>query len=103
MTIDVDVIVERDATDAPLREDKALFRQRRQRRLVQFLEQLTAADTELAHRPGVEISDQRRDRRIELGQREEALVAQPRQYPALYHQHADLDLSLVAWPANPRR
>ena len=30
-------------------------------------------------------------------------MAQPRQDPALHHQHADLDLGLVARPAHPRR
>ena len=81
MALDVDVIIERHAADAPFGIHEGLRRQRRQRRLIHLLEQLAAADAELAHRPGVEVLNQRRDRRIELGQREEALMAQARQDP----------------------
>jgi len=83
MTVDIDVIVERHATDAPFGIDERFLGQRRQRRPVQFVERLSAADAELAHRPGVQVGDEHRDRGVQLGQREEALVAQPRQDPAL--------------------
>jgi hypothetical protein len=75
MPLDVDVVIERHAADAPFGIHERLRWQRRQRRLVELLEQLATADAELAHRPGVEVVDQRRDRRIERGQREEALMA----------------------------
>src|SRR3954453_14519507 len=103
MALDVDVIIERQAADAPFGIHECLRWQRRQRRLVQLLEQLAAADAELAHRPGIEGLDRRRDRRIELSQREEPLMAQTRQNPALHHQHASLYLGLVAWAAHPCR
>ncbi len=96
MAVDVDVIVERDAALAPLGVNVGLDRQGGERRPVEFVEQLAPADAEAAHRPAVEIAEQRGDREVQLGQREEALVAQASQDPALDHLHADLDLGLVA-------
>jgi hypothetical protein len=64
MALDVDVIIERHATDPPFGIDERFGGQFRQRRLIELLEQLTATDPELAHRPGIEILDQRRDRRF---------------------------------------
>ena len=40
---------------------------------------------------------------IELGEREEALVAQPGQDPALRDLHRDLNFGLVLWASRPRR
>src|SRR6201987_3925817 len=64
---------------------------------------LAAAGAEFAHEPRIELIDEPADGSIKLGEREEALVAQARQYPALDDQNRDLDLGLVAWPARPRR
>ena len=64
-----------------------LVRQRHQGRPIDGLEELPAAGAELAHQAGIEFIDQRADRRVQLGEREEAPVAQPRQDPALDDQH----------------
>ena len=103
MPVDVDVIIERDAADPPLGVFVGLGRQRLERRAVEFEEQIAAADAEAAHRPGIEIGDQLGDRLVQLAEREEAAVPEARQDPALDHQHADLDLGLVARAPRPRR
>ena len=104
MAVDVDVIVEPDAADAPFGEDVGLDRQGLQRRPIEFLEQLAAGDAEPADRPLlVEADQQLADRLVELGQAVEAPVAQPPQQPALDDQHAGLDLGLVARLARPGR
>jgi hypothetical protein len=92
MAVDIDVVVESDAALAPLGVDVGLDRQSGERRPVELVEQLAATDAEPAHRPAVELAEQLHDGGIELGQREEALVAQAGQDPALDHLHADLDL-----------
>src|SRR5260370_40571950 len=70
---------------------------------MELVEQLTATDAEVAHRPAIEVAEQRADRAVQFGQREEALVAQAGEDPALDHLHADLDLGLVARPTWSRR
>jgi hypothetical protein len=82
MALDVDVVIERHAADPPFGIHERFRWQCRQCRLVELLEQLTATDAELAHRPSIEVLDQRRDRRIQRGQREEPLMAQTREDPA---------------------
>ena len=67
------------------------------------LEELAAAGTELAHQAGVELVDQDADRDVQLGEREEAPIAQPRQNPSLNDENRRLDLGLVARLARPRR
>ena len=101
--VDLDVIIRRDAGAPPFGILVGLGRQRHQGRPVDGLEELPAAGAELAHQPGVEFIDQLADRHVQLGQREEAPVAQPRQDQALDDQHGDLDLGLVARLARPRR
>ena len=96
MAVDVDVIIEPDPPQPPLGIFVGLGRQRLQRRAVELEEQIAAADAQAAHRAGIEIGDQLADRLVQLGEREETAVPEARQYPALDHQHADLDLGLVA-------
>jgi len=103
MPAHLDVIIGSDAGAAPLRVLIRLGRQRQQRRSINALEELAAAGAEFAHEPRIELIDEPADGSIKLGEREEALVAQARQYPALDDQNRDLDLGLVAWPARPRR
>ena len=103
MAVDVDVVVERDAALAPFGVDVRLDRQGGERRAVQLLEQLAAADAEMPHRPAIELVEQHPDRRVELGEREEPMVAQAGQDPALDDLDGDLDLGLVARPARPGR
>src|SRR3546814_15839933 len=57
---------------------------------VDALEELPAAGAELAHQAGVEIPDQLADRGVQLGQREEPAVPQPRQDPEHDDQHRRL-------------
>ena len=103
MPVDVELIIRRDATDPPLGVFIGLGRQRLERRAIEFQEQIAAADAKAAHRPGVEIGDQFGDRLVQLAEREETAVSEARQYPALDHQHADLDLGLVASATRPCR
>src|SRR5215468_10384141 len=74
-----------------------------ERRPIEFLKQAPPANAKAPHRPLVQIDHQPGDRGIELAQREEALVSQPRQDPALDHQHTGFDFGFVAWLAWPRR
>ena len=64
MAVDVDVVVEADAALAPFGVDVGLDRQGGERRAVELVEQLAAAGTEVAHRPVVEIAEQRADRAV---------------------------------------
>jgi hypothetical protein len=83
MPVDVDMIVAPDPAQPPFGIFVGLGRQRLQRRRVELEEEIAPADAEAAHRPRVEIGDQLPDRSVQLGQREEAAVPQPRQNPAL--------------------
>ncbi|WP_287307246.1 hypothetical protein, partial [Mesorhizobium sp.] len=47
-------------------------------------------------RPVVQLLEQFGDRRVELGDREEGSVPQPRQNPALDNQHRAFDLGLLS-------
>jgi hypothetical protein len=59
----------------PFGADVGLARQRAERRTVELLEEPPPADAEMAHRAVVEIGKQGGDGGVELGEREEALVA----------------------------
>ncbi len=110
MAIDVDVIVEPDAALAPFGIDIGLDRQGRKGGRVELLEELAAAHAQppgprqtRPHRPAIQFAEQHGDRAVQLGQREEALVAQAGQDPALDHLDCDLDLGLVARPSRAGR
>ena len=85
VALDLDVVVDVDAGDFPLAVDEGLGRQRAERGLIEAFEELAATGAVHAHRPRVEVGDQFGDRPVQFGKREEAKVAQPRQYPALDH------------------
>jgi len=57
VALDIDMPVEPDPADAPFRIDEGLGRQR----LVQIVEQLPPDDAEPAHRPRVQVGQQRGD------------------------------------------
>ena len=102
--LDLDMIVDADPTDPPLREHVRAPRQGLQRRPVDLLQQLAAGDAEPPDRPFlVEPGHQLGERRIDLGEAVEDAVAQPPEQPALDHQHRLLDLRLVARPSRPGR
>ena len=100
---DLDVIVEADAAALPLGVFVGCGWQGSQGRPVELFEKRAPAGTPAAHWPVVQIVEQRSDRRIEFGQREEAPVPQPRQYPASDRLNADLDLGFIARLVGPRR
>src|SRR5205807_964558 len=103
MPLDIDVVVEPDPTNSPLGIFVGFGRQLLQRRAIEFEEQIAPADAKTAHRPRVEIDNQLGDRLVQLGEREETAVPEPRQYPPFDYQNADLDLGLVARLARPCR
>ena len=101
MPVDVDVIIETNPARPPFGVLVGFGRQLLQCRAVELEEQVAAADAQAPHGTRIEIGDQLADRLVQLGKRKEAPIAQPRQNPALDHQHADLDLRLVARLARP--
>ena len=100
---DLDMVVEVDPAALPLGVFVGFGRQRLQRRPVELLEERPPAGAPAAHRPVVEIVEQGADRGVEIGQREEAPVPQPRQNPAPDHLDPDLDFRFVARLVGPRR
>ena len=93
---DLDVVVGRDPALLPLGILIGRRRKRLERRPIDLCEQLAPADAKLAHDLGVEVGDALADRGIELMEREEAAVAQPRQHEPLDNLHRHFDLGLVA-------
>ena len=84
MPLDLDVVVEPDPAFLPLGVDVGLGRQRLERRALDLLEQRAAAGAEMA-RDAVRssASTSSADGGVQLGEREEAAVAQPGDDPAL--------------------
>ena len=81
--IDIDVIVEGDEALLPLGEDIGCGRQRSHRRPVEGLEDAAPRARQALERAIVELTEQRSDSGVELIETEEALLAQPRQHPAI--------------------
>ena len=89
----LDVVVDVDpGVDLPLAVDERLGGQRAEGGLVQPLEELAPAGAVQAHRARVQIGEQLGDARVERGEGEEGLVAQPGEDPALDDLHGDFDL-----------
>ena len=99
---DLNVVVGRDPAVLPLGILVRRGRKGLERRPIDLCEQLVPADAELAHDLGVEVGDSPADRGIEFMEREEAVVAQPRQHKALHNLHRHFDLGLVARPPRTR-
>jgi hypothetical protein len=57
----------------------------------------------MAHGMPIELGQERQDRTVQLGQGEEAAVAEPGQDPTFDHLHRDLDLGFVAGLAHAGR
>ena len=100
---DLDMVVEADPTSFPLGVLVRAGWQRYERRSVELFVKGAPADAPAAHQAIVEIVEQRTNCRIEFGQREEAAVPQPRQYPTPDHLHPDLDFSFVTRLVGARR
>ena len=89
------MIVDADAGEPPLGKLVVVARQRRQRRALDGLEEMAAADAEAAHDMVVDAIERAGDRRVGLGQREEGLAPQPAEDAGLGEADAVLDLGLV--------
>ena len=100
---DLDMVIEVDPAALPLGILVGFGRQGAPVPPVELVKQLAPAASPAAHRPVVEIIEQCADRRIKVGQREEAPVPQPRQNPAPDDLDADLDFRFVARTIRPRR
>ncbi len=88
------MVVRRHACPAPFGVLIGLGRQRHQGGPVDGVEELAAAGAEPAHQAGIEFVDQDADCDVQLGEREEASVTQPRQNPSLDDENRRLDLGL---------
>ena len=104
-TVDLDVIVGRDAGALPAGECVGLRWQWLEVRPVDRGEEIGAAGAVAAHDPHVQLVQQPPDRGVQVGQREEPQVAQPgvapearlqHDDPALRDLHGDFHLGLVA-------
>jgi hypothetical protein len=81
---------------APLAELVGSRRQGLEGRPLELLESSAAVALDLLERTAVESLDESGNGAVQLADREERLVTKTRQDPALDHQHAGLDLGLVA-------
>ena len=84
VAIDIDVVVEGDGAFLPLGEHVGRRRQRAHRRPVERLEDAAPGARQSLERTIVEVGQERSDRRVEFLQAEEALMAQPREHPAIH-------------------
>jgi hypothetical protein len=75
----------------------------RNARLIECDEAPATRAFELLEWPVVELLEQRRDRRVELAEREERAITKPREDPPLHDEHARFDLRLVARLAHASR
>ena len=103
MPVELDVVVDVDAGRLPLAVDEGLGGQRTEGGTIQALEELAPARLVLPHHAAVEVREQVVDARVQRGQREERLMPEPRQDPALGHQHARLDFRFVPSLPGPGR
>ena len=103
VAVELDVVVDVHARALEAHDGHAARRQRPQRRLIQPPEGLAAAAGQLLERARVQVGDELADRRVELGQAEEAAVAQAREDPSFDHEHRALDLRLVPRMRGPGR
>ena len=81
MPLDFDVVIEADSAFLPLRVNIGLDRQLLERGALDLVEQRTPAGPEMPRHAIVELRDQFPDGSVELGQREEAPIAQLRDDP----------------------
>ena len=95
VTVDLDVVVDADPARFPLGQDVATGRQRPERRPVELVVARPAADAELLQGAVVQVAEPGPDGRIQRGETEESLVAEPREDPSLRHEHRGLDDGFV--------
>src|SRR5260221_835147 len=100
MPLDFDVVIEADSAFLPFRVKMGLERQLPERGAFDIIEQRTPAGSQMPRRSGVELRDQFPDGSIELGQREEAPIAQLRDDPTSRNLDSNLDFRFIlraAW------
>jgi len=96
--VELDMVVDIHASVVlPFADDERLGRQGPKGGAIQALEELPAAGAVQAHRARVQGLQQLGDARVERGEREEPLVAQPRQDPPGDDEHPRLDLRFISW------
>src|SRR4051794_17414105 len=100
---DLDMVVEPHPAALPLGVLVGLGRQGREGRAFDLLKELASRATPAAQGAIVEVIEERTDRLVEGGEREETAIAQARQDPAPDDLHADLDLGFVARLVGARR
>lgn len=104
MLLNLDVVIQADAANPPLREHIRAYGQGLERRPVDLLEEPAARHAEPPDRPLlVQPRKQLANRRIDLGKAVEGAMAQAAGEPALHNEDGLLDLGLVARLARPRR
>ena len=95
VSLDLDVVIDADATQAPFGQSIGLARQRLEVRPVEFLEQRAAGNAEPAQHPLViELAQQLTDRTVQLGHTIKPAMAQASEQPTLDNQHAASTLAL---------
>ena len=98
----IDMVIKARATLLPFGINIRCQGQWLERRAIQTFKQITAAGTKMAGDLAIELIEQRPDGGVHFIKPKEALIAQPRQNPALGQQNSRLDLCLVfglAWRA----
>ena len=102
--IELDVVIDADATQAPLGQNIGFARQGLEVWPIKLFEQLAAGGAEPAQHPLViELLQQVTDRTVHLGHTIKPAMAQASEQPALDNQHAGLDFGLVARPPRTGR
>ena len=93
--VDLDMVVDIDRGLLHLGVDVGRRRQGSQRRALEALECLTPRTGQALEGTSVQLLEQRCNRRIELTEREEGMVAKAGQHPSLHHLNPDFRLRLV--------
>ena len=102
VAVDLDVVIDVDATRLPAPQDVARGGEGPQSRAVELLVEGAAADAELLQRPVVELVEEDADRPVQGAELEEGLVTEPGEYPPLDQEYAVLGGGLVAGFPRPR-
>ena len=108
VVIDLDVVIDVDATRLPFRQLVARARQRRERGPIELLEERPPTDAGDLHRAIVDGVDPLANGGVQIGEREKGAVPQRRQDPALRDLDTDFDFGFVGRRArrgreSPRR
>ena len=103
MVIDADVVIGPNGDLLPISMNMACRRKRDQGGLVQPLEELLARGSKMAADAGIQPRQFFSDCRVQLFQREERPMAQPRDNPALHQQHSAFCFRFVLGFVRPGR